>query len=74
MYGKKWQFVPVFQEAVVSDPVGFVRRLPERCILDEIQHTTGILGILKQEVNRNRAPGRFILTGSAQVLLSPDFR
>lgn len=63
---------PVLREAAKADPVGFVKRLPEKCTLDEIQFAPEILGSLKQEVDRNRVPGRFILTGSAQVLMLPS--
>jgi len=62
---------PVLREAAKADPVGFVKRLPDKCTLDEIQFAPEILGSLKQEVDRDRVPGRFILTGSAQVLMLP---
>lgn len=54
-----------------DDPVGFVSRLPERVILDEVQRIPEIFSILKMEVDRKRIPGRFVLTGSANVLLVP---
>ena len=37
--------------------------------IDEIQRAPGLLHALKQEVERNREPGRFLLTGSANLLL-----
>ena len=37
--------------------------------IDEIQRAPGLLHALKQEVDRNREPGRFLLTGSANLLL-----
>jgi hypothetical protein len=53
------------------DPVGFVADLPAKCILDEVQRAPGIFSSLKMAVDENRAPGRFLLTGSANVLLVP---
>ncbi len=57
--------------AATADPVGFVGDLPQMCILDEVQRAPQIFGALKREVDRRRAPGRFLLTGSANVLLVP---
>jgi hypothetical protein len=57
--------------AATADPVGFVTDLPERAILDEVQRAPGIFRTLKSAVDRQRIPGRFLLTGSANVLLLP---
>jgi len=57
--------------AAHADPVGFVADLPERTILDEVQRVPGIFPALKTAVDRRRTPGRFLLTGSANVLLVP---
>jgi predicted AAA+ superfamily ATPase len=54
-----------------ADPVGFVADLPDRVILDEVQRAPGIFTSLKATVDRDRRAGRFILTGSANVLLVP---
>jgi uncharacterized protein len=54
-----------------SDPVGFVRNLPERVILDEFQRVPQIFLPLKAAVDSDRRPGGFILTGSTNVLLLP---
>jgi hypothetical protein len=53
------------------DPAGFVADLPERVILDEVQRVPALFTALKAVVDRRRTPGRFILTGSANVLLVP---
>jgi len=58
--------------AATADPVGFVGDLPERTILDEVQRAPGIFTALKTVVDRKRTPGRFLLTGSANVLLVPS--
>ena len=54
-----------------SDPMGFVADLPERVILDEVQRVPEIFSALKLAVDRRRTPGRFLLTGSTNVLLVP---
>lgn len=54
-----------------KDPTGFVAALPERAILDEVQRVPELLRTLKLAVDRNRRPGRFVLTGSANLLLLP---
>jgi len=57
--------------AAQADPVGFIGDLPERTILDEVQRVPALFTTIKASVDRNRTPGRFILTGSANVLLVP---
>lgn len=57
--------------AAQADPAGFVDDLPERAILDEIQRAPGLFTAIKAAVDRRRTPGRYILTGSANVLLLP---
>lgn len=57
--------------AAQADPVGYVADLPERVILDEVQRVPGLFTSLKAAVDARRLPGRFILTGSANVLLVP---
>lgn len=57
--------------AARADPAGFVDDLPERVILDEVQRVPELFTYLKAAVDRRRTPGRFLLTGSANVLLVP---
>lgn len=57
--------------AAIQDPVGFIRNLPGRVILDEVQHAPGLFPAIKMAVDRDRQPGRFLLTGSANVLTVP---
>ncbi len=66
-----------FDDAVVrdgarADPAGFVADLPERVILDEIQRAPELFEAIKVAVDRRRTPGRFLLTGSTNVLLLPS--
>jgi hypothetical protein len=58
--------------AAKADTVGFVAGLPARSILDEVQRIPEIFTSLKLAIDRRRTPGRFILTGSANVLLVPQ--
>ena len=57
--------------SAVADPAGFVAELPDRTILDEVQRVPALFSVLKSAVDRHRTPGRFLLTGSANVLLVP---
>jgi predicted AAA+ superfamily ATPase len=59
-------------QAAKADPIGFVKSLPEMTILDEIQRTPELFTSIKASVDQNRKPGRFILAGSANVLLLPQ--
>lgn len=61
----------VLRASAKTDPVGFVSELPERAVLDEVQRVPELFTALKVSVDRNRQPGRFLLTGSANVLLVP---
>ena len=61
----------VQRAAAQTDPVGYVADLPERVILDEVQRVPELFTSLKAAVDTRRKPGRFILTGSANVLLVP---
>ena len=54
-----------------TDPMGFISDLPERVILDEVQRVPGLFTGLKLEIDRRRVPGRFVLTGSTNVLAVP---
>ena len=57
--------------AAKNDPVGFIAGLSGPVILDEVQRAPEIFLPIKAEVDRDRRPGRFLLTGSANVLLLP---
>lgn len=56
--------------AVRGDPVGFVRGL-EFAVIDEVQRAPDVLLALKQSVDADRRPGRFLLTGSANLMTLP---
>ena len=57
--------------AARADPLGFVTDLPPKMVLDEVQRVPELFSTLKLVVDRDRQPGRFLLTGSADVLLLP---
>lgn len=57
--------------AAQRNPAGFVAGLPEKVVIDEIQRAPQLLLSIKAEIDRNRKPGRFLLTGSANVLVLP---
>ena len=62
---------PVLADTAKADPVGFVAHLPDLVILDEVQRVPEIFVPLKQSVDNDRRPGRFLLTGSADVVMLP---
>lgn len=53
------------------DPAGFLAGIDGNIILDEIQRMPELFMAIKADVDRRRKPGRFLLTGSANVLLLP---
>lgn len=53
--------------AAKSDPVAFIRGL-DRAVIDEVQRAPGLLLAIKQSVDEDPRPGRFLLTGSANLL------
>ena len=57
--------------AARSDPSGFIHGLEGPVVLDEVQRAPELFPAIKVSVDRNRKPGRFLLTGSANVLLLP---
>ncbi|MEO3435378.1 ATP-binding protein [Inquilinus sp. CAU 1745] len=57
-------------EAAQSDPAGFIRGL-DKTIIDEIQRAPDLLLAIKKTVDEDYRPGRFLLTGSANVLTLP---
>ena len=54
--------------AAASDPQGFIRGLGQGVVIDEVQKVPSLFPAIKLEVDSDRRPGRFLLTGSANVL------
>ena len=53
--------------AARSDPVAFIRGI-DRAVIDEVQRAPEILLAIKRSVDEDKRPGRFLLTGSANLL------
>jgi predicted AAA+ superfamily ATPase len=62
---------PGILAAARRDPNGFVAGLNTLVTLDEVQHVPEIFPVIKAAIDREREPGRFLLTGSANVMLLP---
>ena len=58
------------QLAAKEDPVGMIRSL-DRAVIDEIQRAPQLLLAIKKAVDEDRRPGRFLLTGSANMMTLP---
>lgn len=56
--------------AAREDPVGFISSL-DRAVIDEIQRAPQLLLAIKKSVDEDRRPGRFLLTGSANLMTLP---
>ena len=63
---------PVTRAAARQDPRAFVRRRADTFVIDEVQLEPSIFRTIKAEVDRDRRPGRFLLTGSSRLLSAPD--
>lgn len=61
----------VVLNAAKSDPAGFINGLQGAATLDEVQRVPELFLAIKAAVDRQRTPGQFLLTGSADVLLLP---
>ena len=57
--------------AASSDPASFIAGLPTPVILDEVQRVPEMFLAIKTAADRDRSAGRFLLTGSANVLMLP---
>ncbi len=57
--------------AARSDPQGFIDGLDGNVVLDEVQRAPGVTVAIKRSVDLDRRPGRFLLTGSADVFQLP---
>ncbi|MFQ5596950.1 MAG: ATP-binding protein [Nitrospiria bacterium] len=57
--------------AAVSDPLGFLKGMGQRVVIDEVQKSPALFPVIKVLVDADRRPGRFLLTGSANVRMLP---
>ena len=58
---------PGLRTAALDDPTGLIRD-QDRIIIDEIQRAPNLMLAVKASVDMDRRPGRFIVTGSANLL------
>lgn len=63
--------VATTRAAATRDPDGFLQQLQYPVVIDEVQKAPELFSAIKASVDRERTPGKFILTGSANVLLLP---
>lgn len=61
-----------YLSASQEDPIGFLNNLKKPAILDEVQKVPELFLSIKNVVDKNRVPGMFVLTGSANPLLIPQ--
>jgi hypothetical protein len=57
--------------AARRDPQGFLAGLEGNLVIDEVQRVPRLFRAIKAEVDRDRRPGRFLLTGSVHILMVP---
>lgn len=60
-----------FLTSAGADPTGFIAGLEKPVIIDEAQRVPGLFLAIKEDVDRNRLPGQYLLTGSADPLALP---
>jgi hypothetical protein len=70
----KRRYVTLDDDTVLAgargDPAAFLRGM-DRAVIDEVQRAPELLRAIKQSVDGDRRAGRFLLTGSANVLALP---
>jgi predicted AAA+ superfamily ATPase len=61
---------PATLSAARADPTGFVRGLSQ-AVIDEVQRAPDLLLAIKESVDKDTRPGRFLLTGSTNLMATP---
>lgn len=62
---------PNARRGALDDPAGFAAMLGESAFIDELQRAPELVLALKSTVDRDARPGRFLVSGSASLLLAP---
>ena len=62
---------PIALSLAKRDPRAFLQAYPSPVMIDEVQRAPELFLAIKLEVDRNRTPGKYLLTGSANVLNLP---
>ena len=60
-----------YLQLALEDPQGFIDGLPDHVTIDEVQRAPGLFLAIKRSVDYDRRPGRFFLTGSANLYQLP---
>ena len=73
--GKGWNYLTLDDDntlnAALDDPAGLLKRAGERVVIDEVQRAPALPRAIKFSVDQNRQPGRYLITGSADLLSMP---
>jgi uncharacterized protein len=62
---------PAVLAGAAADPHGFLNGLEGTIVIDEAQMVPALFRAIKMAADEDRRPGRFILTGSANILMLP---
>ena len=62
---------PMILEQAASNPLKFLKEFSGQIVIDEVQRVPKLFLPLKMLVDEDRTPGRYLLTGSANVLSLP---
>ena len=73
---RKAQYITLDDATVLSaaaaDPSALIRGAAGTVVIDEVQKVPGLFNAIKLQVDSDRQAGRFLLTGSANVLMLPQ--
>lgn len=73
--GAGWNYLTLDDDntlnAARDDPAGLLKRAGERVVIDEVQRAPVLPRAIKFSVDQNRQPGRYLITGSADLLSMP---
>lgn len=73
--GDGWNYLTLDDDntlnAARDDPAGLLKRAGERVVIDEVQRAPALPRAIKFSVDQNRQPGRYLITGSADLLSMP---
>lgn len=73
--GDGWNYLTLDDDntlnAALDDPAGLLKRAGERVVIDEAQRAPALPRAIKFSVDQNRQPGRYLITGSADLLSMP---
>lgn len=70
-----WSYLTLDDDNILNaarnDPQGLLKRQKNSVIIDEVQRAPGLLKAVKLLIDQDRRPGRFLITGSADILSMP---